>query len=57
MLDNEIMEFVERAKGIGRREAYADMFKIASDMYMKDGNDSIKKLIDIIFEKAINNKE
>lgn len=53
MTDKQIMDMVEHAMMIGRKEAYTDMFRIVSDMDLKDGNDSLKKLVDITFEKAL----
>lgn len=54
MTNRQIMDSVEHAMIIGRKEAYIDMFRIVSDMYREDNNDNLKKLVDITFEKALN---
>lgn len=53
MTDRQIMDSVEHAMMIGRKQAYIEMFSIVSDMWREDNNnDNLKKLVDITFEKA-----
>lgn len=53
MTDKQIIDKVEHAMMLGRKEAYTDIYRIVADMYREDNNDNLKKLVDITFEKAL----
>lgn len=53
MNDKQILEEVDRAKKLGRKEAYVDMFCIVSDMSVTDSSESLAKLLNILHGKVL----
>lgn len=53
MTDKQILEEVDKAMKLGRKEAYADVFCIVSNMYVTDGSKSLGKLLNILHEKFL----
>ena len=53
MTDKQIIEEIEKAKILGKKEAYMDMFLIVSDMRVTDSNENLNKLLNILHSKAL----
>ena len=51
MTNEQIIKEVDKAIRLGRKEAYADMFCIVSNMYVTDGSESLGKLLNLLREK------
>lgn len=48
MTNNQILEEIDKAMKIGKKEAYMDIYVIVSNMYTKDRSENLKKLLNIL---------
>ena len=53
MTEKQLLEEVDKAMKLGRKEAYMDMFLIVSDMRVKDNNENLNKLLNILHSKVL----
>lgn len=50
MTNNQIIEEIDKAMNLGKKEAYTDIYEIVSNMYVKDRSESLKRLLNILHE-------
>ena len=53
MTNDQIIKEIDKAMELGRKEAYADMFCIVSNMYVTDGSECLGKLLNILHKKVL----
>lgn len=51
MTNEQIIKEINKAMELGRKEAYADMYCIVSNMSATDSNENLNKLLNILHEK------
>lgn len=51
MTNNQIIEEIDKAMELGRKEAYTDIYSIVSNMYITDHSESLKNLLNTLHEK------
>lgn len=51
MTNNQIIEEIDKAMELGRKEAYTDIYSIVSNMYITDRSESLKNLLNTLHEK------
>lgn len=57
MTNNQIIEEIDKAMELGRKEAYTDIYSIVSNMYVTDRSESLKKLLSVLHDKLSNGSE
>lgn len=53
MTDKQIIKEIDKAMKLGRKEAYADIYCIVSNMRVTDHNESLEKLLNILHGKVL----